>query len=283
MRARSIFVAVLAVSAFTSGVALANDNAGNHDGYLALGDSVTFAYIEGAGYEYFYSTNFVGYSDYVGLTSGLRLINAACPGETTSSFISSTGPDNGCRAYRSAFPLHVSYTGTQLAYATALLRQHINTRLVTINLGANDGLLLEENCDYDPTCIAAGAPQLYATVAANMMTILGALRGTGYRGQIIVANYYSLDYSDQAQTQFTAGLNQAITSSASNFNAQVADVFSAFQAASSTQFAQGKTCLAGLLNNSNPAQSPPTCDVHPSQSGHKLFAATVMNVYNPQH
>jgi hypothetical protein len=34
-----------------------------------------------------------------------------------------------------------------------------------------------------------------------------------------------------------------------------------------------------LLNNSNPATSPPTCDIHPSQSGHKLIAQVVAGVY----
>jgi len=274
MKAREVLGVLLLTTAVLIGSALADNGGGNN--YLALGDSVTFGYIDNAGYEYLYPTNFVSYSDYVGITSRLDLVDAACPGETTSSFLSSTGEDNGCRAYRAAFPLHVRYTSTQLDFATSYLRRYRGTRLVTINLGANDGFLLEEQCNYDPACIQAGFPQLLATVSANMNTILSALRGTGYRGTIVVANYYSLDYTDQVQTQLTAGLNQAITSSASTYGAQVADVFSAFAAvAFANPLAQGKTCVAGLLNNSNPAQTPPVCDVHPSQSGHKLFALTV--------
>ncbi len=275
MRTRSLLCVLLLPTFVAIGCALADDRGGGNN-YLALGDSVTFGYIDNAGYEYLYPTNFVGYSDYVGIASNLDLIDAACPGETTSSFISSTGQDNGCRAYRAAFPLHVTYTSTQLVFATNYLSHHRGTRLVTINLGANDGLLLEEECNYDPTCIENGAPQLFATVSANMNTILAALRATGYRGKMVVANYYSLDYTDPLQTQLTAGLNQAITSSASAYEASVADVFSAFQAvAEANPLAQGKTCVAGLLNNSNPAQNPPVCDVHPSQSGHKLFAQAV--------
>ena len=282
MRSRSIWHVLLMITVVTIGTALANDGGGND--YLALGDSITFGYIANAGYEYLYPTNFVSYSDYVSMTGKLDLIDAACPGETTSSFISSTGQDNGCRAYRMAYPLHVAYSSTQLEFATRYLRQHRGTRVVTINLGANDGLLLEEECNYDPTCIENGAPQLFATVAANMNTILAALRATGYRGNIVVANYYSLDYSDPFQTGLTAGLNQAITSSASSYGATVADVFSAFQTvAESNPLAQGRTCVAGLLNNSNPAQNPPVCDEHPSQSGHKLFALVVENAYHPHH
>ncbi len=279
MKWRSVVVLLLLIVIAAIGTALAGDHGFGND-YLALGDSITFGYIADAGYEYLYPTNFVGYADYVALAGYLDLIDAGCPGETTSSFISSTGQDNGCRAYRQAFPLHVSYGSTQLAFATGYLSHHRGTRLVSINLGANDGLLLEEQCNYDPTCIENGAPQLFATVAANMNTILAALRATGYRGKIVVANYYSLDYTDPLQTQLTAGLNQAITSSASTYRASVADVFSAFQTvAESNPLAQGKTCVAGLLNNSNPAQNPPVCDVHPSQSGHKLFAQAVVSAY----
>lgn len=278
MKVRLVVGVFLLAVTVAAGSAWANE--GNGDDYLALGDSVTFGYIDNAGYEYFYPTNFVSYADYVGLLSKVDLVDAGCPGETTSSFISSTGQDNGCRAYRLAFPLHVAYSSTQLAFATDFLRHHRGTRLVTINLGANDGFLLEEQCNYDPTCIENGLPQLLATVAANMNTILSDLRATGYHGTIIVVNYYSLDYSDPFGTLLTSDLNQAITSSASTYGAEVADVFSAFQTAASNQFAQGKTCVAGLLNNSNPATNPPTCDVHPSQSGHRLMAQVVSHVHH---
>jgi len=277
MKARLVVGVFLLAISIAAGRAWANE--GNGNDYLALGDSVTFGYIDNAGYEYFYPTNFVSYADYVGLLSRVDLVDAGCPGETTSSFISSTGPDNGCRAYRAAFPLHVAYGSTQLAFAVDFLRRHRGVRMVSINLGANDGILLEEQCNFDPTCIENGLPQVLATVAANMQTILADLRSTGYRGTIIVVNYYSTDYSDPLQTTLTSELNQAIISSASNYNAQVADVFSAFQAAVSNPFAQGKTCVAGLLNNSNPATNPPTCDVHPSQSGHKLMAQVVARAH----
>jgi phospholipase/lecithinase/hemolysin len=56
-------------------------------------------------------------------------------------------------------------------------------------------------------------------------------------------------------------------------------VFSAFEAAVSNSFAAGKACVAGLLNASNPAANPPACDVHPSQSGHKLIAKVIAQVY----
>src|SRR5208282_4175754 len=185
------------------------------------------------------------------------------------------------RAYRLHFPLHVVYgsiRSTQLAFATGFLQKHPSTQLVTIMLGANDLFLLEQECNDDPTCIENGAPAVLAAAEANMNTALGALRATGYSGTIIVVNYYSPDYTDQFETELIGALNQAISAPAPAYGALVADVFSAFEAAVSNPFAAGNTCAGGLLNNSNPATSPPTCDVHPSQSGHKLIAQVVAGV-----
>jgi lysophospholipase L1-like esterase len=282
MKVRLILSVFLMIAVCALGSASAKDSAGSSNDYLALGDSVTFSYIDQAGYEYYYPTNFVGYADYDSLALGLNLADSACPGETTGSFISSTAPDNGCRAYRAHFPLHVVYgsiKGTQLAFATGFLQLHPGTALVTINLGANDVFLLEQQCNDDPTCIENGLPLVLATAEANMQTILAAVRATGYNGPLIVANYYSLDYSNQFETEVTIALNQAITAPAPAYGAVVADVFSAFYAAPSTQFAAGNTCVAGLLNASNPPTSPPSCDVHPSQSGHKLMAQVIAGVY----
>src|SRR5216684_4227401 len=64
--------------------------------YLALGDSVSFGFITNAGFEYVNPENFIGFPDYVGQALKLQTRNAACPGETSGSFLSSTAPDDGC-------------------------------------------------------------------------------------------------------------------------------------------------------------------------------------------
>ena len=243
--------------------------------YLALGDSVVFGYIFQAGFEYGNPHNFVGYPDYAGQALRFTATNASCPGEATAGFSSATGADNGCRGFRSFAPLHVSYTGTQLSFATGFLAAHPNTRLVTIGLGANDLFLLQSACLGNPTCITNGLPSALATISTNMGAILGALRATNFHGVLMVVNYYSLDYSDAAGTGLTKLLNQAVTSSAAADHAVVADVFDAFMSAAST--AGGKTCNAGLLNASPANQF--LCDVHPSQSGQQLLAQTVENAY----
>ncbi len=243
--------------------------------YLALGDSVSFGYITQAGFQYRNPDNFVGFPAYVGLALGKTVTNAACPGETTAGFISATGADNGCRPYKANFPLHTSYTGTQLAFATAFLNSHRNTKLVTVQLGANDAFILENQCAGSQACIAAGLPTLLATISSNMDTIFKAIDATHFHGRLIVVNYYSLDYSDAAGTALTTLLNQAITSHARADGAIVADAFTAFAHAAAA--AAGKTCAAGLLNTTPGNQM--TCDVHPSQSGAELLAQAVVSAY----
>jgi hypothetical protein len=111
-----------------------------------------------------------------------------------------------------------------------------------------------------------------------MQTTLAAIRATGYKGVIVIVNYYSLDYTDAGQTQLTGGLNQALSAPAAAYRAVIADAFSAFlAAASSNPLAGGKTCVAGLLNAS--VQNQLVCDVHPSQSGHKLIAKLVVHAF----
>jgi lysophospholipase L1-like esterase len=244
--------------------------------YLALGDSVGFGYITQAGFEYRNADNFVGYPEYAAPSLGFQDVNAHCPGEATTGFISATGADNGCRPYKAAFPLHVAYTGTQLDFATSYLAAHPNTSLVTLQIGANDAFILERNCAGDATCIATGLPAVLAQISSNVDTILRDLKATRFHGLLMVVNYYSLDYSDAAGTALTVALNNAITSHARADGAVVADAFTAFLHAAAPS--GGKTCVAGLLNAAPSNQF--TCDVHPSQSGQKLLAQTVEDEYH---
>jgi len=260
----------------SSSVALfAADSAAAGRPYLALGDSVSFGFITNAGFEYVNPENFIGFPDYVGQTLKLHSSNAACPGETSGSFLSSTAPDDGCRFYRSQVPLHVSFISTQLDFAVTFLKSYPETRLVSIGLGANDVLLLRTQCGNDQTCIALELPQVLAAVETNLATILNDLRAAGFKGIIVVVNYYSVDYSDTNETAITTALNQALAAASAEPRTVVADVFTAFQAAAGPT--GGHTCSVGLLNAS--PQNQFTCDIHPSQAGQKLIAQTVEQTY----
>jgi lysophospholipase L1-like esterase len=272
-------IALATVMAGAATVASADPPAAPGNGsFLALGDSLAFGFIRGDGNAYVNANNFVGYPDYVSRRLRLDGANAACPGEASSSFVSATGADLGCREFRALFPLHVGYTSTQLDFATNFLATHKQTRLVTISLGANDAGLLVQSCHSDPTCIQAGLSKMVATLSLNMDAILRGLRATGFRGVLMVVNYYSVDYTDPAQTGLATLLNQTLTAVAAANGAVIADAFTAFYAASSSSpAAGGKPCLAGLLNVNPSDQS--SCDEHPAQSGHMLIADIVEATY----
>ena len=270
---RTAAIGLITAAASTWALAAPPPNAQNGPPYLVLGDSVAFGFITQDGFAYVNPDNFVAYPAYVGAELHLDAVNAACAGETTGSFISGALPDNGCRAYRAAYPLHVAYAGSQLKFATSFLKAHPETQLVTIGLGANDYFLLAAACSGDPTCIQAGLPAVLATISSNMDTILRSLRATGFGGVLVVVNYYSTDYTDPLGTAATSAINETVATVAGAHGAVIADVFSAFQAAASTSFAGGKTCMAGLLDV-NP-QNTLLCDIHPAQSGHQLIADVV--------
>jgi hypothetical protein len=170
----------------------------------------------------------------------------------------------------------VSYVTTQLEFAKSFLATHKQTNLLTISLGANNVFLLQDQCSGVPQCIVNELPGVLGTVYANMLSILESLRATGFRGVLMVVNYYSPDYTDLQETGVIAELNQVLAAAASANGAVVADVFTAFRVAASTH-ASGKTCVAGLLNAN--AQDEFLCDVHASQSGQQLLADTIASTY----
>ena len=283
---RAVAITLL-LNAVVAGTIFAQDRGEQREArYLALGDSLAFGYIVHAGFEYVNPDNFVSYADYTARMLRLDLVNAACPGETSGSFISSSAPDLGCREIRAVFPLHVAYSSTQLDFATAYLKAHPHTKLVTIDLGANDVFMLENTCTAktdpppppDPACVKAGLESVLPMIGFNMETILRELRATGYKGVIVVANYYSLDFSDPQQNQLSVAVNAVLANAAAAHGAVIADVFTAFKNAIPTTLTDGNwTCKAGLLNV-NP-ENQLACDIHASQSGHRLIAKAIAAAY----
>lgn len=279
---RRVSIALLLLNLVVAGMIFAEDRGDEKEGrYLALGDSLAFGYIIQAGFEYVNPENFVSYADYTARALRLDVVNASCPGETSSSFLSSSAPDLGCRAIRATFPLHVAYGSTQLDFAISYLKAHPHTQLVTIDLGANDFFLLQTNCAQTTNpaqCIQSGFPGVLGMIELNMETILGELRATGYKGVIVVANYYSLDFSDPQQNQLSAAVNAVLANAASAHGAVIADVFSAFKnALPTTLTGDNWTCKAGLLNAT--PQNQFVCDIHATQSGHRLMARATVSAY----
>jgi lysophospholipase L1-like esterase len=286
-------VVVSALLALGSGAALAKAKAkhgastpsaknlpvGPGSQYLALGDSVTFGYMESTvvpAPDYANAASFPGYPEQLGARLRLSVANAACPGETSSSLINTSAPSNGCEnnpAHTAANyrdnPLHVKYKGSQLAYALSYLHSHHDVRLVTLMIGANDFFVCQETTS-DSCASAAEQNATAATVAKNVHTILSAIRNKAhYMGQLVILNYYSLNYGVPAINAQSQLLNRVQDSAAKPFGVKIADGYGELQTAST--HSGGNTCTAGLLTQ----LSAGGCGVHPSYAGQALLAQAV--------
>jgi lysophospholipase L1-like esterase len=236
-----------------------------HATYLALGDSIAFGFdptVNAPKNENAYA----GYPELLAELAGLRHVNAACPGETSGSFLDATAPDNGCRDFRATARLHAKYDGTQLAFALGYLAEN-PVEIVTIALGANDLLLLLQQCGGDLPCAAQAAPPVIGQAAANFAAALAAIRGAGYTGRILVPLYYP-PLPGPIVAQAVAGLNGALVQVGTAFGAEFVDAAAAFAAAGPD------ACAAGLLI----PLADGTCDKHPSAAGDAVIAGLLAGV-----
>jgi lysophospholipase L1-like esterase len=250
--------------------------------YLALGDSVAFGYVPPQAVpapDYSDPGSFVGYPEDVARALHIRVSNASCPGETTASFLVPGAPSNGCEnspgsstGYRTLYPLHVPYRGTQMQYALRYLAVHRQTRLVTIDIGANDVFLCEETMP-DGCTSQADLQAVLQQIQANLAAIYTKIRHVAhYHGLLVALTYYSLSYSDPAQVAGAEALNSAIASVTEKFGGKVADGFAAFEGPSAAF--GGSPCAAGLLIKLPDG----TCNIHPSPAGHLLLARAIEDV-----
>jgi lysophospholipase L1-like esterase len=247
--------------------------------YLALGDSVTFGYMEGTvvpGPNYHNAADFFGYPELAGDALRLKVANAACSGETSSSLIDPNAQSNGCEnspghpgvGYRTQFPLHVKYKGSQLAFALSYLKAHKNVSLVSLMIGANDFFVCQRTTA-DGCSSTAEQNAVAAKVTANIHTILGSIRKKAhYRGQIAIVNYYSLNYSVAAVNAQSQLLNKVQDAAAKPFHVVIADGYGELQQGAA-HFG-GSTCQAGLITELN--NTPGMCGIHPSYAGQSLLA-----------
>ena len=250
--------------------------------YLALGDSVAFGYVPPEAVpppNYHDASSFIGYPEDVSRALHLRVANASCPGETTASLFIRGVVSNGCEnspgsstGYRTQFPLHVFYKGTQLRFALRYLLRHPHTRLVTINIGANDVFLCQETTK-DHCTSQKELQGVLKEIKQNLATIYSKIRHVAhYRGPLVALTYYSLSYSDPSAVAGVELLNSVIASVTKAFGGKVADGFAAFEGPSMA--AGGSPCKAGLLIKLPDG----TCNIHPSPAGHLLLAKAIEKV-----
>ena len=152
MTVQTVALAFLAVPVFAGN--------GNNYTYLALGDSIAFGYdpnvrpIPPATLPK--PSQYTGYPEIVaGIEDPFtanQQVNAACPGETSTSFLSGVPPDNGCNGsggFKAIVGLHASYTSyteSQIAFALSQLSANKQIKLITLGIGGDDLQLLEIAC-----------------------------------------------------------------------------------------------------------------------------------------
>ena len=267
--------------------------------YLALGDSVAFGFnptlFGPPPTPLPKPAQFTGYPETVAqvehLLQSKKEVNAACPGETSGSFINTMAPDNGCNGFgpqgqppfKASIGLHTNYTGSQLDFAVSQLSSNKHIDLVTLGIGGNDLLLVEAFCiahSTDPlsfkACVTSpgmlGTPQVPGVVitsyAANLTYILTAIR-QHYSGTLVLVNSYSPS-ADPLFIQAVAFLDGVMAQVGAHFGVKIADAFTAFQIASGRH--GGDPCASGLLIHLTQS----SCDVHPSPLGRDLIAGTVI-------
>jgi hypothetical protein len=251
--------------------------------YIALGDGAVFGYREPTNLptpDYSKAKHFSGYGEMVATDFGLSMENAACPGETSGSFIELSQPTNGCErglgnvgpGYR-VHPLHILYVSAQLSEAISYVRYHRKTvRLVTFMIGMEDLRLCEETTP-DHCAAASERNAMLHKLRKNVSNALWRLRrGAIYNGQIVVVTYYSLNYANPTITKWTQEVNAALVRGAKPHGVKVANGFRAFKRGS--RQTGGNPCTAGLLT----ILSGGGCGTMPSVAGDALLATAVERV-----
>jgi lysophospholipase L1-like esterase len=229
-------------------------------------------------------SEFIGYPTPVAELDRLiglnKLVNAACPGETSGSFLDITVPDNGCNSphvqpdfppFKTTIGLHTSYTDAQMKFAEDQLASNKHIKLVTLSIGANDVLLALpalEACGANTTCQQGVLGPILQTYAGNLGQILTRIRAK-YSGMLMLMTYYS---PAPALDGVTQALNSVMLQVGAGFHVTVADGYDAFRIASAPF--NNDACQAGLLIKLPPG-GPAPCDVHPSPLGRVILAATV--------
>lgn len=146
--------------------------------------------------------------------------NIGCPGETSETFIY-----GGICQYSQK---------SQLDEAVRFLEENEQqTKLITIDLGANDVLSCANGPDFDTSCIRDSLSQL----SANLSMVLEALRAQAPNTAILGMNYYNplsvYWFEDPATAQFSAGLqlwvNTVLETVYATYDVPVADIAEAYK------------------------------------------------------
>lgn len=270
----SLVIALLILAVGTiDAVALEEQSTAPKNVTLVLGDSLAFGYQgvkffaglpdpDPAAFEAGFADAFIERLAATAPGKRAAVVNLACPGETTTSFL-----DGPC-SYNLAFRLHQDYAGPQISAAEAVIGANPDqVSPILISVGANDVLAVADACDLDPgpalvpdpDCVAANLPGVLVTVAANLAETFGRIRAAAPAAVVVALQYYNplevvLGPSSNALLQ---SLNAVMAQVAAGYGVRVANAFPAFNIT-------GDLCALTLMCASG--------DVHPSDAGYAVIA-----------
>ena len=144
---------------------------------------------------------FLGYPEHLAKDLHATVVNPSCPGETSASLINAKAQSNGCEnalhgavGYRTLYPLHVKYRGSQLAFAVQL-PAHASQGPPGFADDRLQRLLPLPVGDQGLVPVASEQKPVLARITRNVHTIVSAIRNRAhYRGQLVIVHYYSLNY-----------------------------------------------------------------------------------------
>jgi lysophospholipase L1-like esterase len=267
------FASALAVLVFAATGANA---AGETHYYLAMGDSLAQGFQPNDTFPPYYQPDGYVPQVYAALNAAdpkLTLENISCGGEGTVSMISGSQPPSARSSCGSpAFYRHWYPHKTQLAEAVNFLAAHKDkAELVTIDIGANDlGF-----CLFDAADLGGCLNNAFATVAANLDTILTQLQGASANANIVGMTYYNpvacaYFFGQAEQAAFVSGLiqtlNSVLVSVYAAHGVHVADVAGAFSVGAGLE-AEATAALnwTWFCSADHPG------DVHPNDAGYQVI------------
>jgi lysophospholipase L1-like esterase len=224
--------------------------------YLALGDSLGYGYQPNGDFSHGYADDL--YAHYAAThPTTTHFTNMSCPDESSTTFIK-----GGCPYWyiRKTF-----YLGSQLNAALSFIKNHSGqVSPVTVDIGANDFLPLITTSSSGCT-VSSTWPTALATFDANFKTILSKLKtALNGKGDLIAMNYYN-PYQDECASSPDVmadlqTLNSHIASDAQAYSVPVADVFTAFGGATTSNICT-YTWMCSSYN-----------DVHATGTGYGVIA-----------